>query len=160
MEEKVKLRYHIIRIIAEISAIAVLFFMFFNLSIHWNELPQSVPCQYDFFGKIIRYGHRNELISLPIISAVLYMLLTLIVFIRSLWNLPAAVPPQNNAKIITSIKEMMSLIKLEMIIIFAYLSNRSIKLLPLSRYFWLVSILLVLVTITVYILRYRRLKRA
>lgn len=48
--------------------------MFAMIGIHWNDLPAEVPMHFNLAGEADRYGSKSELLLLPGIGGVLWLL--------------------------------------------------------------------------------------
>ena len=44
----------------------------------WNTFPERIPGHYNALGEVDRWGNRGELLFLPILSWILYGLITLV----------------------------------------------------------------------------------
>ncbi len=64
----------------------------------WFSLPDIVPMHFDFKGNIDRWGNKNELILLPIITSVLYIGMTIINKFPHKFNFPSEITAENVEK--------------------------------------------------------------
>ncbi len=63
----------------ELSAIAIVSLPFIYLAYIWNDLPEKVPMHWNLKGEIDRYGHKIELLLIPVVLPLLTYLLFLII---------------------------------------------------------------------------------
>lgn len=105
----------------EIITLVVLMTMIIYPLLIWNSLPDKLPMHYNAAGEIDRWGNRGELLILPVIGIFMYGLLTLVSSFPSAWNIPVAVNRENRSRVYQCTKSMLVLMKLEVILLFAYL---------------------------------------
>ncbi len=148
-----KIKYTKIQIALEIITILLLLTMLLNLNLSWSNVADKIPGHYNAAGQVDRWGHKSELLFVPIMSAVLYVLVTVIGFFPALWNVPMAITEQNRNKLYNCMRDMICVLKLEMVLTFLYISYESIKVKQLSPYFTLISLGGIAVTITYFIVR-------
>ncbi len=136
----------------EIITLIVLIAMIIYPVIMWNTLPAKIPMHYNAAGEIDRWGSRGELILLPVIGMFMYGLLTLVAFSPSAWNIPVTITRENRIRVYQCTKSMLVLMKLEVIVLFAYLEYHIMEQRELSGSF-LGIVILVLFGITIYFIR-------
>lgn len=119
----------------------------------WNTLPDKLPMHYNAFGEIDRWGSRAELLILPVIGILMYGLLTLVTFFPSAWNIPVTITKENRFRVYQCTKSMLVLMKLEVIVIFAYLEYQVIEQSELSGSFLGVVLFTIFGTIIYFIRR-------
>ena len=64
----------------------------------WNSFPAQIPAHYNALGEVDRWGSRGELLFLPIVSWMLYGLITLVEQFPQIWNTRAAFPPRRKTR--------------------------------------------------------------
>ncbi len=143
----------VVQISAEFITIILLLAMGAYLRFSWSDIPDQVPGHYNIAGQVDRWGNKSELLAIPIICGVLYVLLTLVTYYPPLWNLPLNIGKEDKAKTISLIKNMMCIMKAEMVLCFGYISFQGIRLQPLSPYFTLLSLLVLAITFGIYLFR-------
>lgn len=142
-----------VQLIIELITILLLVAMVVNLKLSWNNITDQVPGHYNISGEIDRWGSKPELLTVPILCGVLYILLSLVSLFPSLWNLPGSINDGNRTKVLGSIKNMMSIMKMEMVLCFVYISYRSVKMEALSPYFTMVCLGVLVLTIVYYFIK-------
>jgi len=148
-----KLKHTKLQIILEIITILILIAMVVNLKVSWGNIADDIPTHYNAAGEVDKWGHKVDLFFVPIICSVLYILLTAITFFPALWNVPVSVNEENKTRVYASMKNMMCLLKLEMVINFAYISYKSSKAQVLAPYFFYVTLAVIFGTIIFFIAR-------
>jgi Protein of unknown function (DUF1648). len=146
-----KLKITKLQVVIEIITFLFLIAMFVYLRQSWSGVPDRVPGHYDAAGQINRWGNKSELLTVPIISAILYILLTAVTFFPAIWNVPATVTEENRTIVYEYIRNMMCVMKLEMVLGFTYISYKSIKLQALSSYFFFVFLVVIFGTMAYYL---------
>ena len=48
------------------------------LLICWARIPQQIPMHYDLGGNITRWGNKAELIIIPVLAWIMYLLMTVL----------------------------------------------------------------------------------
>lgn len=146
-----KLKITKFQFVIEIITLLFLIAMFVYLRQAWAGIPDKVPGHFDAAGQINRWGNKSELLMVPIISVILYLLLTAVTFFPAIWNVPASVTEENRTIVYESIRNMMCVMKLEMVLCFTYISYKSIKLQALSSYFFFVFLVIIFGTMAYYL---------
>lgn len=65
-------------LLREIPIILLVFAPFVYLFVIWNQLPDTLPMQYDFEGNVARYGSKNELMLVAFLLAPLMYVIMLV----------------------------------------------------------------------------------
>ena len=154
---KFKVKNTKFQMVLEVIAVIILLGMYAFLILRWNELPDRVPGHYNASGVINRWGNKSELIILPIVSTVMYLLLTVIELFPSAWNIPVTATENNVDKIYGGVKSMMLFLKVEMLINFFYLNYNSIQAKSLPSNYLPIVLVILFCTITFFITRTVRL---
>ena len=151
-----KLKNSTFQTLLEVAALIALFAMWIYLITSWGGLPDKIPAHYNGAGEVDRWGSKAVILMLPIMGAGLYLLLTLITFFPSAWNVPVQITEKNRMFVYHNLKTLLIFIKLELVICFAYITYCDITLTSLGVWF-LPSFLIVLFgTIIYYVVRIRR----
>lgn len=150
---KIKLKYTKFQIIAEIIAIFSLIGMFVYPFIMWGDMPDKIPMHYNGAGEITRLGSKYELIILSIVGVFLYLLITVVMFFPSIWNVPVTVTDKNKDRVYGCIRSMIVLLKAEIMASFLYLIYNSIQAQPLSSDFLQIELTTIFGTLIFYIIR-------
>lgn len=65
----------------------------------WGELPERVPMHFDLAGQPDAWGSRGTLLLLPVLSAVMYILLSLVQRMPGRWySYPVTITEENRAR--------------------------------------------------------------
>jgi uncharacterized membrane protein len=112
--------------VIKLLTLVVLIAMIIYPVIMWNTLPDKLPMHYNAAGEIDRWGGRGETLILPVIGILMYGLLTLVTSFPSAWNIPVQITRENRGRVYQCTKSMLVLMKLEVIVIFAYLEYQVI----------------------------------
>ena len=104
----------------------------------WGSLPDKIPAHYDFAGNIDRWGKKGEILIVPIMSWVLYLMITGLEQIPSLWNTGVQVTVENQWRVYRTLKYMIKSLKLIMVADFTYMTMNSLTGEPLPGWFTLI----------------------
>lgn len=113
------------------------------LLINWSQIPQQVPMHYDWAGNIDRWGNKGELVILPIISWILYLLITGMEQFPRIWNTGVTVTEENQIRVYRTLKYMIKTLKLIMVLDFTILNVCSITGRELPSWFLVVFLVAV-----------------
>ena len=92
----------------------------------WNSFPAQIPAHYNALGEVDRWGNRGELLFLPILSWILFGLITLVEQFPQIWNTGGiSVTPENAEKLYRILKTLIDLTKLAMLAAFTFLTVNS-----------------------------------
>ena len=113
------------------------------------QLPEKIPIHYNAAGVIDRYGNKLEIFILLIVTWVMYIGLSLVTRVPQFWNTGVSVTAENKDRVYRILKNMLKLIKMEIIVIFCYLIYNTTTLYNLPK--WFVPVFLVLLFSTMLI---------
>jgi len=134
--------------------IGVLIYLFLN----WSSIPDIIPGHYNAMGKIDRMGSKNELLILPIIGWLMYLILTVIENLPQIWNTGVTVTEENKERVYRILKNLFNTVKLIMVAIFVYLTINSSQVISLSVWFLPLFLLLIFGSMTFFIVKLVRIK--
>ena len=113
------------------------------------QLPEKIPIHYNAAGVIDRYGNKLEIFILLIVTWVMYIGLSLVTRVTQFWNTGVSVTAENKDRVYRILKNMLKIIKMEIIVIFCYLIYNTTTLYDLPK--WFVPVFLVLLFSTMLI---------
>lgn len=113
------------------------------------QLPEKIPIHYNAAGVIDRYGNKLEIFILLIVTWVMYIGLSLVTRVPQFWNTGVSVTAENKDRVYRILKNMLKIIKMEIIVIFCYLIYNTTTLYNLPK--WFVPVFLVLLFSTMLI---------
>lgn len=113
------------------------------------QLPEKIPIHYNVAGVIDRYGNKLEIFILLIVTWVMYIGLSLVTRVPQFWNTGVSVTAENKDRVYRILKNMLKIIKMEIIVIFCYLIYNTTTLYNLPK--WFVPVFLVLLFSTMLI---------
>lgn len=117
-----KIPFTITQIIVQIAATIFVLATALLLWRTWPQLPETVPTHFGFSGQPDAWGSKNTLLLLPIVSALLYLLLTVLLFFPKIWNLPYRYNADNVVWTMQQMRSMMIWINAACTAIFSYLT--------------------------------------
>ena len=127
-----KSRYNIF---VEVVCLVLLVGVVLYLVVNWNTIPDKIPGHYNAAGEIDRVGDKAELVMLPIVGWLMYLGLTIIEHFPQIWNTGVTVTEENRERVYRIAKNMLSTVKLIMVVNFVYLTFNSSKATPLPVWF-------------------------
>jgi len=150
---KIKYKNTKLQNIMEVASLLIIISMFLLVIIRWDSLPDKIPGHYNALGEVNRWGNKGELIILPIVSILMYLLLTVVTAFPSIWNMPVTVTEENRVRVIGCTKNMMLLMKAEMLLMFAYINYNTMEVKALSPLFLPVTLVIIFGTLIFFIVR-------
>lgn len=102
----------------EVVNIVVIVGTLVYLLIRWRDLPSTIPTHFNGSGEADGWGHRATLLLFPLISIAPYALITTISRFPHTFNYPIAVTEQNAQQLYKLTIQMLSWLKLELVLLF------------------------------------------
>ena len=158
MEEPIKIERNALDILETIISLLCLVGVVVYLILAWNTIPDKIPAHYNAAGEINRWGSKSELIVLPIISWLMFGLITLIERYPSVWNTGVHITPENRDAVYRLLKNMIAVVKMFVLAMFGSITVISSLSLSLPVWFILGFIVLLFGSIAYFIVRITRMR--
>ena len=122
------------------------------LTAFWQRIPDEVPMHFNAAGEIDRWSSRTELLILPVISWLVYGLLTVVEQIFRTWNAGGnGIKKQEQVHIL--LRHLLSTLKLLVVVIFTWITVWCALALPLPVWFLPVTLVAVFGDMVYWIVR-------
>ena len=92
------------------------------LALYWKDIPQKVPMHFNAAGQIDRWGSKAELLILPVIAWLLYLLMTVVEQFPGAWNTGVKVTEENRERVYALLGHMLSTLKFLIMVMFALIT--------------------------------------
>ena len=92
------------------------------LALYWRHIPQKVPMHFNAAGQIDRWGSKAELLILPVIAWLLYLLMTVVEQFPGAWNTGVKVTEENRERVYALLGHMLSTLKFLIMVMFAWIT--------------------------------------
>ena len=158
MDEPIKIERNALDVLEAIVSLSCLVGVSLYLILAWSTIPAQIPAHYNAAGEVNRWGSRSELIILPIISWLIYGMITLIERFPQVWNTGVRVTEENRAVVYRLLKNMIACVKMITLSIFSCLTVLSSLARNLPMWFLLAFLVLLFGTIAYYIVKLTRLR--
>lgn len=158
MDEPIKIERNALDIFEAIVSLSCLVGVTVYLILAWKTIPDQIPAHYNAAGEVNRWGSKSELIVLPIISWMLFGMITLIERIPQVWNTGVRITDENRTVVYRLLKNLIAWVKMITLSIFGSLTVISSLSLNLPIWFLLVFLVLLFGIIAYYIVRITRLR--
>jgi len=112
-------KYTKLQLALEIVALLLLVGMITFVDIQWNQLPQQIPSHYNAMGEIDSWGSKTQVLFMPVLSILLYVLIAAVSFFPKIWNVPTKVTNENKEIVYRYTKNLLLAIKVEMMCAFS-----------------------------------------
>ena len=158
MEEPIKIERNALDILEAIVSLLCLVGVVVYLVLAWDTIPDKIPAHYNAAGEINRWGSKSELVVLPIISWMIFGLITLIERFPSIWNTGVRITEANRNVVYRLLKSMIAVVKMFTLAMFGSLTVISSLSLNLPVWYLLAFIGLLFGSIVYFIVRLTRLR--
>lgn len=158
MDEPIKIERNALDILEIIVSLLSLVGVAVYLILAWKTIPDQIPGHYNAAGEIDRWGDKSELIVLPIVSWLMYGLITLIERYPQIWNTGVRVTEENRTEVYRLLKSLIAVVKMFVLLMFGSLSVISSLGLSLPVWFVLGFLALLFGSIAYFIVRLTRLR--
>lgn len=148
-----KLKYTKLQIAIEVLGLIALLGMIAFVALKWNNLPSKIPMHYDAQGAVNKWGGKNEILLMPVISVVLYVLISVVSFFPKSWNMPTKVREENKLEVYSSMKTMLILMKAELVAVFFYITYKMAMQAALEPWFLPAFLVITIGTVVLFSVR-------
>jgi uncharacterized membrane protein len=93
----------------------------------YPNLPELIPMHYNLAGKVDRFGGRTTIFTLPILTTVLYIGLTLLHVFPQQLKYTASIPLENKQLLFITAMRMKRYLKLIIVVLFGYILYADIQ---------------------------------
>ena len=153
---KIILSYTKTQIVAEIATACIMLAMILYPIMIWDSIPASIPMHYNAVGEIDSWASKGTLMILPIISLIIYLLLTVVTGVPAIWNMPVIVNKKNQEKVYGSGRTLLILLKAEMAGTFFYIEYHDAKAEMMPALFLVVDLIIIFGTLIYFIAKMYR----
>ncbi len=158
MDEPIKIERNSLDIIEAIVSLSCLVGVALYLILAWSTIPAKVPMHYNAAGEVNKWGSKSGLIIFPIISWLIYGLITLIERLPQIWNTGVRITEENRAQVYRLLKDLIAWVKMITLSVFGCLTVLSSLARNLSVWFLLAFVVLLFSVIAYYIVRITRIR--
>lgn len=114
--------------IIELIAIVFLVFLFILPLRYYTDLPDKIPAHFNAAGSVDSYGSRATLWLLPGIGFALWLIMTILARFPYIFNYPVNISSDNAEIQYRLSTRMMRVLKTVILIMFSFISYRTIKI--------------------------------
>lgn len=153
-----KIQKNTFDIVIDIICLIFLIGLIIFVAIAWPNIPDQIPGHYNAMGEVDRIAGKGSLIGLIAISWSMYILMFVIEMFPQTWNTGVKVTKENKARVYRTMKDLLSISKLLIVLIFTYLTIMSALSKPLSPLFLPISLIATFGFIGFYMIKLIRIK--
>lgn len=158
MEEKIEIRKNVLDVSETIVSLLCLVGVAVYLLLAWGSIPDRVPGHYNALGEVDHWSGKSSLIVLPIISWLIFGFITLVERYPQIWNTGITVTEQNRERVYRLLKNLIALVKMFVLLMFASLTVLSSLAVNLPIWYILAFLVAVFGTIAILLLKLSALK--
>ncbi|KXX71318.1 DUF1648 domain-containing protein [Flammeovirga sp. SJP92] len=139
----------------EIIAILVLLLIWLLPLMVYEELPNEIAIHFNAQGIPDNYGHKSTLFILPVVSSLLFILLTVLNKYPHTFNYPTVITEENAERQYMLSTRFMRFLKLAILIVFLVIVYKTIEMDPegLGVFFMPFVLLITFVPIIIYLVK-------
>ncbi|OPY19364.1 MAG: hypothetical protein A4E24_01715 [Methanomethylovorans sp. PtaU1.Bin093] len=130
-----KQKYTKTQLMIEALTLVILLSLFAYVITNWDMIPEQIPSHFNFHGQIDSWSDKNMIFFPMLVCLFLYLLLTIAYFHPSMWNMPVKITEENRVRAYHYTRNMITVLKLELVSVFAYITIQTSKAEMLSQYF-------------------------
>lgn len=140
-------------IFIEVCCLLCLVGIWIYLIVIWEHIPDEIPGHYNAMGEIDRVTGKGSLLVLPITTWIMYIGLTVVERFPQVWNTGVIVTEENKERVYRILKSMLGTLKLNVVVVFTYLTVNSAMAKPLPIWFLPVSLIIMFGFLIFFIIR-------
>ena len=123
----IKVPYSKVEKAAEVIGIIVLLIAVGMVIKYLPLLPDTIPTHFNAAGEVDGYGSKGSLLILPIVSIVLYLMLTILSRFPQIYNYPTEITEDNAQYQYENARKLMIYLKVEIIVVFTFIEGETIN---------------------------------
>ena len=148
--QKIKLELTAIDKVGEFLGWASVVVIWYITISNYNALPEIIPKHYNIAGEVDGFGEKSNILILPIISTIFFIVLSILNKFPHIFNHPTYITQQNAQKQYINATRLIRYLKLIIVVIFGFIAFKTIytangKSVGLGS--WFLPLLLVLIFI-------------
>ncbi len=106
--------------IIDVTAGSILLFILVLASMYWQNMPDRIPTHFDFFGQPNGWGGKSSFLIFPVMSLILFAMLTFFSFAPEFGNFPWEITDENAERQYHLIRVLLGWLKAEAMVILLY----------------------------------------
>ena len=113
-----KIWHHVVTAVSGLSLLGMTVYT----AIRWGSLPDKIPSHFDAAGVADAFGHKSGLVMLLFLGWMIFGMLTAVSFFPEAWNVPRRSP-----RTLAAAADMIAVMKLVTVLMFAWLVFCSVQ---------------------------------
>lgn len=109
-------------VMLEALALAGVVFLIAVPAYYYSHMPDSIPQHFNFKGEADGWGGKAGLLLMPVMGVFLYAILTVLSRFPHVFNYPWAITEANARRQYTISRQMLSVVKLDLVATFSYIT--------------------------------------
>ncbi len=114
--------FRIYKIVVNVLCVVCLVGFTAYLIAMWKDIPDQIPAHFNAAGEVDRMGGKSTILMLPILSWILFGMVSLIEMFPQAWNTGVKVTEQNKNRVYKISRSMLLLAKLIVVIDFTFMA--------------------------------------
>ena len=121
------MKFRMYKIITNVLCIVCLVGFTAYLIATWKDIPDQIPAHFNAAGEVDRMGGKGTILMLPIMSWLLYGMISFFEMFPQMWNTGVKVTEQNKERVYNICRSMLILIKMIIVIDFTFMAACMVK---------------------------------
>lgn len=98
--------------------------MVIYLAVVWKRIPDQIPTHFGLSGEADAFSGKSAILMNPIIGVLLYGLVSAVARAPQCWNTGVRVTEQNRERVYAVLLRMITVLKLQLVVVFVYMTVR------------------------------------
>lgn len=94
--------------------------------ITWKNIPDMIPGHYNIAGEIDKYSSKNSIWILVGVQILLFAMMSVLERFPNIWNTGVSITAENRERVYTTLRNMLSYLKMMIMGYFSYMTFQSI----------------------------------
>lgn len=125
---EIRIRYTKFLMVMEAIGIILLAVILVYTAFRYTMLPDQIPKHYNAVGEIDSWGSKSSVWTIPLVSILVYALVTVAAFFPNAWNYPAKIDPEKLPQAENKVRQMLACMKVLISGLFMYLQFETLNL--------------------------------
>lgn len=106
--------------VIDCAAALLLLFVLVLAAIYWQDMPDRIPTHFNLMGQPDGWGGKSSFLIFPVLSLILFIMLTVFSFFPEIGNYPWEITEENAGRQYHLVRLLLGVLKVEIMTIFLY----------------------------------------
>ena len=124
---KIRLSRTSLLTIIDSTAALILLFVLVLAAMYWQHMPDRIPTHFNIMGQPDGWGGKSSFLGFPVLSLILFVMLTVFSFFPYIGNYPWEITEENAQRQYHLVRLLLGALKVEIMAIFLYFEWMTIQ---------------------------------